>query len=438
MKATAITQVTAWEALDSRGNPTVSCEVRLSSGAHGSATVPSGASTGAHEAVELRDGGDRYAGLGVRTAVRNVNEVLGRAVAGLDASEQEVIDEVLVSADGTANLERLGANAVLALSVASAVAAANAKGHPLYMHVASGEGPLLPMPMVNIISGGAHAGGAVDVQDVLAVPVGASSFEEAIEWAWRVRRATAQVAAERGLNSVLVADEGGLGPPMSSNRAALELLLEGIERSGLVAGDQVAIAIDVAASQLTSNGGYRLGSEHRTLDALTLIEEIEVWCKEFPIVSIEDPLSEEDWAGWSTATRRFGESLQLVGDDLFATNLERLERGIKTGVANAILVKPNQNGTLSGARRVLERARDAGYATVLSARSGETEDAWLADLAVGWRAGQIKVGSLTRSERTAKWNRLLRIEKELGNRASFAGSGVLQGQSSNDSGEKRS
>lgn len=421
MKATAITEVAAWEALDSRGTPTVACEVRLASGARGSATVPSGASTSAHEAVELRDGGDRYAGLGVRTAVRNVNEILGKAVAGIDASEQEVLDEVLVSTDGTVNLENLGANAVLAVSVASALATASATGHPLYISAASGEEPLLPMPMVNILSGGAHAGGAVDVQDVLCVPVGASSFEEAIEWAWRVRRSTARVAAGRGLNSVLVADEGGVGPPMPSNRDALELVLEGIERSGLEAGHQVALAIDVAASQLSSNAGYRLASEHRTLDTVALIDEIEVWCKEFPIVSIEDPLDEEDWAGWSTATRRFGESLQVIGDDLFATNLDRLERGIKTGVANAILVKPNQNGTLSGARRVLNRAREAGYATVVSARSGETEDAWLADLAVGWRAGQIKVGSVTRSERNAKWNRLLRIEKELGDRAPFAG-----------------
>ena len=426
MNGNAIVSVMAWEALDSRGTPTVGCEVRLSGGAAGEALVPSGASVGTHEAHELRDGGERYGGRGVRQAVRNVMEILAPLARGRDARDQQGLDDALRQGDGTLNLRRLGANAVLAVSIASARAAAAAEGVPLYRWLASGTEPLLPMPMVNVLSGGAHAGRAVDMQDFLVVPIGASSFGEAIEWAWRVRRATAEVVTAHGLPASLVADEGGMGPPLSSNRMALDLLLAGIERSRLAPGTEVAIAIDVAATQFFASGRYRLSADGRTLDAAALLAELAGWCDEFPIVSLEDPLAEDDWQGWKDATSLLGGRLQLLGDDLFVTDLGRFERGLAAGVANAILVKPNQTGTLSGARTIVERARRAGYAAVVSARSGDTEDAWLADLAVGWRAGQIKVGSLMRSERTAKWNRLLRIEQETG--APFAGGAALAGR----------
>jgi enolase 1/2/3 len=420
-----IERVFAWEALDSRGSPTVGCEVVLAGGAKGAAIVPSGASTGSHEARELRDGGERYGGLGVGDAVANVRGALADAVSGVDAGDQEAVDAALLAADGTAGLGRLGANAVLAVSVACALAAADATGLPLYRLLAAGRTPLLPLPMVNILSGGAHAAFSIDVQDFLAVPVGAGSFAEAIEWAWRVRRAAAELAAERGLVAALIADEGGLGPALGSNRSALDLLAVAIERAGLTAGEDVAIAVDVAATQLLEPGGtYRFEAEHRSLSASELIEELAAWAAAYPIVSLEDPLAEDDWTGWATAGARLA-GTQLLGDDLFATNLDRLERGIVSRVANAVLVKPNQVGTLSAARAVADRARGAGYATVLSARSGETEDSWLADLAVGWRVGQIKVGSTMRSERTAKWNRLLRIEAELGDGVELAGRGVL-------------
>jgi enolase len=419
-----IAGVRAWEALDSRGTPTVACEVLLAGGTRATAAVPSGASTGTHEVVELRDGGERYGGRGTRLATRSVNETLGPGVTGLDAHDQAAIDAALVELDGTAALSRLGGNAVLAVSVANALAAAAHAGVPLWRLL--GERPLLPLPMVNVVSGGAHARGAgVDVQDFLVVPVGAQSFAEAIEWAARARAAAAAIAGERGFAGTLVADEGGLGLPLGSNRAGLELLDEAFERAGLAAGEEVAIAIDVAATQLIAGGAYRLRTEDRTLDGAGLVDEIESWCRDFPIVSIEDPLADDDWDGWAEATRRLGERVQLLGDDLFVTQVARLERGIETNVANAILVKPNQCGTLTAARAAVERAREAGYATVVSARSGDTEDTWLADLAVGWRAGQIKVGSTTRSERTAKWNRLLALEAELGAEAPFAGRAAL-------------
>jgi enolase len=369
----------------------------------------------------LRDGGTPYRGKGVTRAVNNVRQVLAPAVMGLDANAQSHLDATLRELDGTADLGRLGANAVLAVSVASAVAAAAGNGVPLYRWLAGGERPLLPMPMVNVISGGAHASGTIDIQDFLVVPLGASSFAQAIAWAWDVRQATADIASERGLSVGLVADEGGLGLSLASNREALELLTAGLLRSGHLPGTEVAIAIDVAATQLLVGGNYRLAIENRVLDSNGLLRELESWCDSYPIVSIEDPLAEDDWSGWSEATRRLGNRIQLLGDDLFVTDLGRLQRGITQRVANAVLAKPNQTGTLSGAAEVVVRARDAGYATVVSARSGDTEDSWLADLAVGWRAGQIKVGSLTRSERTAKWNRLLAIENELGSAASFAG-----------------
>ncbi|MDQ1436629.1 MAG: enolase [Acidimicrobiaceae bacterium] len=424
-----ITRVDAWEALDSRGNPTVACAVEVAGG-QGQAVVPSGASTGAHEAVELRDGGDRYGGKGVLGAVANVQTVLAEAVTGIDADDQHAVDEALRAADPTPGFGQVGANAVLAVSLAACLAAADAERVPLYRWLAAGSAgatPLLPLPMVNILSGGAHAGGAIDVQDFLVVPVGADSFAQAVEWAWRVRRAAADLMDAAGHGTALVADEGGLAAPFASNRAALELLTQAIERSGLAPGSDAAVAIDVAATQLVDGDRYALASEGRSLGADEWVAELADWCARFPIVSIEDPLGEDDWTGWATATKALGH-VQVLGDDLFVTNTERLARGVEEGIANAVLVKPNQTGTVSGARRVVDLAQRSGYATVLSARSGETEDAWLADMAVGWRTGQIKVGSVMRSERTAKWNRLLRIEAELDRAggSDYAGRGALE------------
>jgi enolase len=422
-----VEEVDACEVLDSRGRPTVWCEVALAGGARGTAAVPSGASTGSHERFELRDGGDRYGGRGVLRAVGNARDVLGPAVRGMDAADQRSIDAALVDADGTRNLSRLGANAVLAVSVATSIAAAAAGGAPLYRHLAEslGHEPVLPLPMVNILSGGAHAGGCVDIQDYLVIPLAASSFAEAIEMAAAVREGARRQATKMGYFAELAADEGGLGLPLESNRAGLELLRDGIEAAGLRPGTDVAIALDIAANQIASPAGYTLRTEERDFDSAGFVGELEQWCTAYPVISIEDPLSEDDWPGWRLAAERMAANIQLLGDDLFATDIERLETGIAQRAANAVLVKPNQVGTLTGASDVVRRARAAGMATVVSARSGETEDSWLADLAVGWAAGQIKVGSTTRSERTAKWNRLLRIEHSLGAAARYAGPGAL-------------
>lgn len=406
---TRIDRVVAWEALDSRGRPTVACRVSLSDGSSGRAIVPSGASTGSYEAHELRDGGDRYAGSGVRRAVETVNTTLAVAVQGLDVvPEPDAVDLVLEELDGTARYATLGGNAVLAVSVAAARAAAAASGVGLarWLH---GPGSLpLPLPMINVLSGGAHADGAVDVQDFLVVPVGARSFVQALEWCARVREQARVLALDAGhREAVLVADEGGLGLPMRTNTDALQLLTRAIESAGLT--DEAAIAIDVAANQLWAGDTYRLAAEDRVVSAEGLVDQVAAWVADYPIVSVEDVLREDDWLGWAAATDRLA-GVQIVGDDLFATDLSRLARGIGDHAANAVLVKVNQNGTLHGARIVLETARRAGWATVVSARSGETEDYWLADLAVGWRSGQIKVGSVHRSERCAKWNRLLELE----------------------------
>ncbi|MFZ0216215.1 MAG: phosphopyruvate hydratase, partial [Candidatus Dormiibacterota bacterium] len=362
-----------------------------------------------------------YGGQGVRRAVANAAGPLAEAVRGLDGGDQTGVDAALRALDGTPDLGRLGANAVLGISLAAMLANAAWSRRPLYEVIAEdGAAPLLPMPMINVLSGGAHAGRALDIQDVLVVPIGAASFEQALEWAWRSRRGAAQVAAERGLVTALVADEGGLGLPLPTNLAALELVVAGIERAGLRPGRDVSLAVDVAANQLIEGGHYRLAAEDRRLSAAELIEELAAWTHAVPIVSFEDVLGEDDWPGWRAATDRLG-GRQLLGDDLFATDAMRLRRGIAEQVANAVLVKPNQAGTVSDAHAVVRLARAARYRTVLSARSGDTEDGWLADLAVGWRTGQIKVGSTTRSERTAKWNRLLQIESRLGDRAEFAG-----------------
>jgi enolase len=425
MTDTRVAEIIAWEALDSRGRPTVACHVSLVGGGEGRAVVPSGASTGGHEAHELRDGEERYDGYGTKDAVRNLNQVLAPAVLGLDAVDRSRADTIMEELDGTADLRRLGANAVLALSVALTVAGANGLGRPLWQVLDGGSEPLLPLPMVNILSGGAHARQVLDVQDVLVVPVGAGNFAEAIEWASRVRSATAQLLDARGGSSALVADEGGLAAALATNEAALELVTDGIIRAGLVPGDQVALAVDVAANQIFEGGAYHLKAEGRTFSAQAWVDELAGWRARYPVVSLEDVLAEDDWTGWRGAGCLMDGGGQLVGDDLFATQLSRLHLGTTEGMANAVLVKPNQAGSVTRAERVLRAAQGAGFGTIVSARSGDTEDSWLADLAVGWRAGQIKVGSTTRSERTAKWNRLLEIEATAGPRARFAGRDAL-------------
>ena len=408
MSERSIERVLAFEALDSRGTPTVACVIWLAGGATACATVPAGASTGRHEAHERRDGGGRYAGRGVRDAVAAVNGEIAALLRGRDAADQAVIDAAMRDLDGTPALSRLGANAVLSASLACALAAAEAARAPLWRLLAPGGRPLLPMPMVNVLSGGAHAAHAVDVQDVLVIPLAARTFAEAMEHAGLVRHGAAAELHARGYETALVADEGGLAAPLASNEEALEIASRGIERAGIDA----ALALDVAATQLVDGDGYRLAREERSLDGAALAREIAGWAERYRLVSIEDPLGEDDWDAWRLVTDLLGADVQLLGDDLFATSPDRLAHGITAGVANAVLVKPNQAGTLSGARETLELAQREGYATVVSARSGDSEDAWLADLAVGWRSGQIKVGSTQRSERTAKWNRLLRIEAE--------------------------
>lgn len=419
---TAIVDVDAWEVLDSRGDPTVAARVRLAGGAVGECAVPAGASTSRHEARELRDGGERYGGRGARRAAENARTVLAAAVHGRDASDQRGVDTALREADGTADLGRLGANSVLAVSVATALAAANAHDVPLYEWV-SGS-PVLPLPMVNILSGGAHAARCLDIQDVLVIPTGAGTFAEAIEWAGRVRRAAMALATDRGMPASLVADEGGLGLPLPRNEEALALVTAAIERAGLAPGGDVALAVDLAASQFRDGGRYAFRIEDRLLDPAALVDELAGWTQRYPLVSLEDPCDEDDWETWRGLTKRLGSRVQLIGDDLFATNARRLDRGIHDGVANAVLVKPNQAGTLTSAADVLAAAKAHGYATVVSARSGETEDSWIADLAVGWGARQIKVGSTTRSERMAKWNRLLGIEHTMPE-LDYAGRGAL-------------
>ena len=420
---TRIEAVAAREILDSRGRPTVEADVRLDGGALGRASVPSGASTGRHEALELRDRDEmRFGGLGVRGAVRNVGEEIGPAVAGRDALDQAGLDAALVALDGTPGKERLGANALLAVSVATARAAAAARGLPLWRHLAGGQ-PILPLPMVNILSGGLHAAGGLAFQDFLVVPVGAGRYSEALEMVYAVRSATEVILTGRGL-STLKADEGGFGPALVRPEQALDLLEQATRRAGYRPGDEVAFAVDVAASHFAREGLYDL--PHRgPIGAPELVHLLEDLVDSYPLVSIEDGLGEDDWEGWALLTRRLGARVQLIGDDLFTTDLGRVERGIDESVANAVLVKMNQIGTLTETIAVVERARDAGYATVVSARSGETEDPFIADLAVATAAAQIKIGSLAQSERLAKYNQLLRIEEELGPTAVFAGAGVL-------------
>jgi len=424
----AIERVHAREILDSRGRPTVEAEVELESGHLGVASVPAGASRGRHEAVELRDGdSSRYGGLGVARAVRNVDDLIAPALRGFDALEQELLDAALVELDGTPDRSRLGANALLAVSLAAARAAASFERLPLWRYLGGPEARVLPLPLINLISGGLHASRSLDFQDFQLAPIGAATFGRALEACSSVRLAMLELLAERRL-STLKADEGGFAPPLGSNVEAVELTVEAIERAGLVPGQDVAIAVDVAASHLfdRERGLYVLAKDGLVLEAGALIDLLERWLADHPIVSLEDPLAEDDWDGWRALTARLGRNVQIVGDDLFVTSLPRLRHGIAEGVANAVLVKPNQVGTLSETLAVVEEARRAGYATVVSARSGETEDPFLADLAVATNAGQIKIGSLAQSERLAKYNQLLRIEEQLGAEAAFAGAAALR------------
>ena len=418
MSNASISHVVAREILDSRGRPTVECDVTLADGTLGRASVPSGASTGKHEALELRDGDPTwYGGLGVRRAVSNVRDVIGPAVIGISAEDQEQVDRRLIALDGTPDKSRLGANALLAVSLANCRAAARSSGLSLWQHIARLAGverPTIPLPMVNIVSGGLHAGGQIEIQDVLAIPVGAGSFSQALEWTARVHRATGERVRREG-HPPLVADEGGWAPPFVSNEEALQWVTESIAAADLRPGADIQLAVDVAASHFfdATSGEYVLRREQRRLSSAELVDLMSTWVRNYPLVSIEDALAEDDWTSWQALNERLGSSTQLVGDDLFATSIQRLERGIRDRAANAILVKVNQIGTLTEALGVVTRARSVGWRTVVSARSGETEDAFLADLAVGCGGRQIKVGSVTRSSRMAKWNQLLRIEEQL-------------------------
>jgi enolase len=417
-----ITAVRAREVLDSRGQPTVEVDVTCA-GAKGRAIVPSGASTGRHEAVELRDGDiGRYAGRGVRQAVANVASEIGPKIIGMPAGEQEAIDRLMIQLDGTPNKLRLGANAILGVSLACAHAAAEARGFPLWQYLAGENTPVLPLPMVNLISGGLHAGGNLDFQDFLFLPISARSFSEALEITVAVYRALGLMLRKHGFEGMLVGDEGGYGPRLKTNQRALEMILATFRELGLAAGKQAAIAIDAASSHFYRQGQYfMLQDGGELLSSEEMAGRLLELTKVYPVLSIEDGLSEDDWAGWKILTEILGDRVQLIGDDLFVTNPERLRRGIAEGVANSVLVKVNQIGTLTETLEVLRIAREAGYRPVISARSGETEDSTIADLAVATAAGQIKIGSVARSERLAKYNQLLRIEEQMGTEAKFAG-----------------
>jgi enolase len=415
-----IISVTGREVLDSRGNPTVEAEVRLDSGAVGRAAVPSGASTGAGEALELRDGGDRYRGKGTRAALASISDSIAPAVAGRDAIDQRGIDTLMRDVDGTPDKSNLGANAVLGVSLAAAHAAATELELPLYRYLGGPDAHVLPVPMMNVINGGAHADNSLDFQEFMLVPVGAASFGEALEWGSNAYHALRTILDERGLPTG-VGDEGGFAPDLESNSVAAELLVEAIEASGRAPGDDIALALDPATSELKKGEGYELASEGRTLSASEMVAMWAEWVGRYPIVSIEDGMAEDDWDGWKLLTRELGDRVQLVGDDFFVTNTAILERGIRARAANAVLVKPNQIGTLTETLECVRTAQRAAYATVISHRSGETEDATIADIAVGTNAGQIKSGAPARGERTAKYNQLLRIEESLGDGARYAG-----------------
>ncbi len=420
-----IKAVQARQILDSRGNPTVEVEVSLESGQMGRAAVPSGASTGEFEAVELRDGGDRWLGKGVKDAVDNVNKKIAGAVIGMDAEDQEALDRALIALDGTDNKGVLGANAILGVSIANAKAAATELRLPLYLYLGGESATTLPVPMMNVLNGGVHADNLVDFQEFMIVPAGANSFSESLRIGSEIYHALKGTLKDKGL-STAIGDEGGFAPDLDSNEAALSTVVEAVSAAGYEPGDDVVIALDPAVSEIYEGGKYELKSEGRSLNSDELASYWADLADRYPIVSIEDGMDEEDWSGWKTLTDKLGERLQLVGDDLFVTNPERLKRGIKEGVANSILIKLNQIGTLTETLEAMKIAREAGYTTVISHRSGETEDVTIADLAVATSAGQIKTGAPCRTDRVAKYNQLLRIEEELGNKAIYPGMEVFK------------
>jgi enolase len=420
-----IVAVIGREILDSRGNPTVEVEVQLASGATGRAAVPSGASTGAFEAVELRDGGERYRGKGVQNAVANVEGEIADAIEGLDGADQRGLDLALITLDGTDNKGRLGANAMLGVSLAAAKAAANHVGLPLYRYVGGASAHVLPVPMLNVLNGGAHADNNVDFQEFMLLPVGAASFNEALRWGAEVYHTLKTVLHDRGL-ATGIGDEGGFAPNLGSNEEAVQLLVEAIQAAGFAPGDDIALGLDVASTEFFADGRYDVAGEGRLLDSSGMVGLLAELCDNYPIVTLEDGCAEEDWDGWAELTARLGDRVQLVGDDLFVTNTERLGRGIADGVANSILVKVNQIGTLTETLDAVSMAHRAGYTAVMSHRSGETEDTTIADLAVATNCGQIKTGAPARSDRVAKYNQLLRIEELLGESAAYWGHGALK------------
>jgi enolase len=423
---TAIIEIRGREILDSRGNPAVEVDVTLEDGAFGRAAVPSGASTGAHEAVELRDGDDgRYGGKGVLKAAEAVNHELFDVLSGLEAEDQVHIDRTMIELDGTANKSRLGANAILGVSLAVAKAAAESCGLPLYRYLGGTYARTLPVPQMNIVNGGAHADNPIDIQEFMIMPVGAESAAEAVRVGAEIFHALRARLKNVG-HSTNVGDEGGFAPNLSSATEALDFILNAIEAAGYAAGEDVVLALDCAASEFFEDGAYRLAGEGNTLTSDEMVDYLADLCKRYPIVSVEDGMAEDDWDGWAALTEAVGEKVQLVGDDLFVTNPERLAEGIQRGVANAILIKLNQIGTLSETLQAVDMAHKAGYRAVISHRSGETEDATIADLAVATNCGQIKTGSLSRSDRLAKYNQLIRIEENLGPAATYAGRGVLR------------
>ena len=417
----AIVDIVGREILDSRGNPTVECDVLLESGTMGRAAVPSGASTGSREAIELRDGDkSRYLGKGVLKAVENINTEISEAVLGLDASEQAFLDRTMIDLDGTDNKARLGANATLAVSMAVARAAAEESGLPLYRYFGGMGGMQLPVPMMNVINGGAHANNSLDLQEFMIIPVGAKSFREAVRYGAETFHALKKILGDRGI-STAVGDEGGFAPSVASHEEAIQLILEAIDKAGFVAGEQIALGLDCAASEFYKDGKYVLSGENLTLSAESWTDMLATWVDKYPIISIEDGMHEGDWDGWKHLTERLGTRVQLVGDDLFVTNTKILAEGIEKRIGNSILIKINQIGTLTETFAAIEMAKRAGYTAVISHRSGETEDSTIADIAVGTNAGQIKTGSLSRSDRTAKYNQLLRIEEDLGEIAVYPG-----------------
>jgi enolase len=417
----AIVDIVGREILDSRGNPTVECDVLLESGVMGRAAVPSGASTGSREAIELRDGDNsRYMGKGVLKAVGHINTEIAEAVLGLDASEQAFLDKTLIDLDGTENKSRLGANAMLAVSMAVAKAAAEEAGLPLYRYFGGMGGMQMPVPMMNVINGGAHANNNLDLQELMIIPVGAPSFREAVRWGAEVFHALKKIIHDKGM-SIAVGDEGGFAPTVQNHEAAIQMILEAISAAGYTAGTQIALGLDCAASEFYKDGKYHLEAEDMQLTSQEWTDMLAAWVDKYPIISIEDGMHEGDWDGWKILTDRLGQKVQLVGDDLFVTNTKILKEGIDKKIANSILIKINQIGTLTETFAAIEMAKRAGYTAVISHRSGETEDSTIADIAVGTNAGQIKTGSMSRSDRMAKYNQLLRIEEDLGEVASYPG-----------------